>query len=179
MKIVQSCAQTGCSWLPKGQSREYSEEEIYPNGMCPWFYFSAYPYMLGLLFGADFMHNSDGDANVACPAKNGCRALVKKREHPGSFDDPRISPETHFVIYTEVVDVGDCPAGHEVGERFLFPTCLKEHFLCPAAWYQAFTFISKRLPVPECLDHNAIGCPDWSRPDMIVGIENNGMDDGS
>ena len=183
MKINQSNNQDGCTWLAKGKSREYSENEIYPDGMCPWLYYSAYPYMLGLLFGADFMHNSDGDANVACPAINGVRSFVRKREHPGHIEDSRISPKSHFVIYTEIVgvgecgDAGDCPKGHKVGDRFIFPTSMKEQYMCPAAWYQTFPFLTGKIDLPECLKMDAIKCPDWDRPDMVADIESYNLDD--
>ena len=68
----------GCPYIPQDPHKTYSKKEIYPNGMCPWLYYSTYPYMLGLLFGADFKLNEQGDAWVGCPAKDGCKTHVKK-----------------------------------------------------------------------------------------------------
>lgn len=168
VKIVQNRNRIGCAYHPKNTVRAYSDKEIYPYGICPWLYYSTYPYMLGLLYGADFKYNKMGDAWVICPAKEGCKVLVKKRRHPGIFRDSRIAADHHFVIYVEVVSVGRCPAGHKAGQKFLFPTCMKEHYLCPAAWFQAFPFIDK--PRPKCLNVNVIRCPDW-KSDVTVKIK--------
>jgi len=158
-EIIQNRNEIGCAYHLKDTTRTYSDEEIYPYGICPWLYYATYPYMLGLLYGANFGFNEEGDAWVTCPAKDGCKTLVRRRNHPGVFDDPRIASDNYFVIYVEVISVGSCPAGHEVGHRFVFPTCMKEHYVCPAAWFHAFPFLN--IPKPECIDINAIRCPDW------------------
>jgi uncharacterized repeat protein (TIGR04076 family) len=170
MKIRQTNQAVGCSWISKGETRTYKSDEIYPDGICPFLYYSAYPYMLGLLFGADFMHSEEGDANVCCPAPGGCRAFVRRRAHPGVVDDKRIDPKSSFVIFAEVVAVEDCPAGHTKGQKFLFPTCMKEQHMCPASWYQGFPFMMAEIERPPCLDPGAVHCPDWDRPDMRVEI---------
>lgn len=167
-EIVQNINKIGCNYHPKDTVRVYLNEDIYPAGICPWLYYATYPYMLGLLYGADFKYNEMGDAWVTCPAKDGCKTLVRKREHPGVIDDPRIESSNYFVIYVEVISVGTCAAEHKIGQKFVFPTCMKEHYLCPAAWFQAFPFLDK--PNIECLDINEIRCPDW-KSDVTIGIK--------
>lgn len=158
-KLFQNKNTADCPYHPKGVSKEFRGEQIYPYGICPWLYYSVYPYMLGLLYGANFKYNKMGDAWAMCPAKDGCRTIIRKRKHPGNFKDPRISLDNYFVIYAEVISVGACPAKHKVGQKFIFPTCMQKHYACPAAWYQAFPFMNN--PVYKCLNRNAIRCPDW------------------
>lgn len=172
-KLKQNKNEIGCPYHPKGTTKTFQKDEIYPYGICEWLYYSAYPYMLGILYGADFRYNEQGDAWVMCPAKNGCKTLVRKREHPGVFDDKRIKPFNNFVIYVEVVNVGECPANHKVGDKFPFPTCMKEHYMCPAVWYQSFPM--QKIEVPECMNQGEIRCPDWKSD---VTIDLGGSDNG-
>lgn len=148
-----------CPYALNEKIEDYSTEQVYPDGICPWLYHATYPYMLGLLYGADFRFNKEGDANVACPAANGCRTLVRRRSDPNLFPDKAKAPGTSFVIFTEVTEVGDCPKGHRRGDRFLFPTCNKSESMCPAAWYQAFPLMNEK--VPDCIEKDAVRCPDW------------------
>lgn len=166
-KIVQNKTKIGCDYHPKGTTRTYTDESIYPYGICPWLYYAVYPYMLGLFYGADFRYNKEGDAWVMCPAKDGCRTLVRKRLNTGIFDDQRIGSENTFVVYTEIVEVGSCPMEHAVGAKFIFPTCMKEHYVCPAAWFNAFPLMD--TPRPNCLDLEEIRCPDW-KSDVTLKI---------
>ena len=98
-------------------------------------------------------------------ARNGVRTLVRKRPHPGYIEDERIGSENTYVIYTEVVGVGQCPHGHAVGDKFVFPTSMKEQSLCPASWYHTFPFMDE--PVPECIDTGSVRCPDWKINKMM------------
>jgi uncharacterized repeat protein (TIGR04076 family) len=166
--MIQNKNAIGCDWHPKGTTRDYSKKELYPNNICPWLYYATYPYMLGLLYGADYRYNKEGDAWVSCPAKNGCKALVRKRPHPGVFDDPRIAAGTTFVIYTEVLDARECPMEYKVGEKFIFPTVMKKDYACPAAWFNAFPFMED-VYRPPCLDTKAIACPDW-KSDITINV---------
>ena len=167
-KLFQNKNAIGCTYHPEDTRKIYEGEKIYPYGICPWLYYATYPYMLGLLYGADFKYNEMGDAWVMCPAKDGCRTFVRRRKHPGIFEDERISIENTFVIYVEVASVGECPAGHKEGDKFVFPTCMKEHYACPAAWFHAFPFMGE--PVPGCIDRDAIRCPDW-KSDVTLKVE--------
>ena len=166
-KIIQNKNKIGCSYHPKNITKAYSNEEIYPYGICPWLYYATYPYMLGLLYGANFKYNRMGDAWVMCAARDGCRTLVKKRKYPGIFKDRRISSLNSFVIYVEIISLGACPAGHKVGQKFVFPTCMKDNYICPAAWFHAFPFLDERRP--KCIDINAVRCPDW-KSDVALKI---------
>ena len=84
------------------------------------------------------------------------------------FEDKRISSDTSFVIFAEVVSVGNCPAGHKVGDKFIFPTCMKKEYACPAAWYHAFPLMDEIIP--ECIDREAVRCPDW-KSDVTMKIK--------
>ena len=140
--------------------RSYSEEELFPNRVCPFLYHSIYPYFLGLHFGAKFSWNELGDANTNCPAAKGVDVIVKKRPNDGSFD-PRIPSSMQHVIHAEVYDVhGECPYGHKRGDIIVFPTCMKQYYLCPAGINNVFPFL--KLDVPSCIDPSNLRCPDFN-----------------
>lgn len=130
--------------------------------------------MLGLLFDANYMQNEHGDANVACPAPNGCKCMVRKRPLKDSpyKSHPNIEENMDFVVYAEVASHGDCPAGHTSGDTFIFPTCMKADHMCPASWYQTFPLLVSggKVQLPSCLELGQSCCPDWHRPDMLNTI---------
>ena len=161
----------GCSWIEKNSSKEFEDGQIYPDNICPLLYYSCYPYMLGLLFGADFMHSKEGDANVSCPALNGVKAFVRKRNIPCEITDEKITKDMKFVIYIDIVGVGKCPLNHKINDKFIFPSSMKENYLCPAAWYNSFPFLAKKYLHFECLDETTVKCPDWDRTDIILNIK--------
>lgn len=159
LNIEQLPGDYDCQWHTKA-GKVFMFEEILPNGICPWLYNSIYPYFLGLLYGAKFSWNDQGDCNVCCPAIEGVDTLVCRRPNDGSFDE-RISEKMVFVIFAEVVKVhGACPRGHGVGQTFVFPTCMPEHYMCPAAFHNLFPLIE--LELPSCLDRKRLRCPDWN-----------------
>jgi uncharacterized repeat protein (TIGR04076 family) len=143
----------------------YNTKEILPNGICPLLYHSVYPYFLGLFYGAKFDYNCDGDANVCCPAINGVNTIVKKRNNDNSFDE-RINDNIDWVIFAEIVDIGECPHNHKIGQRFIFPTCMREHFICPAGLNNIFPFLD--ITIPICIDKSNLRCPDWKKESMII-----------
>jgi uncharacterized repeat protein (TIGR04076 family) len=155
------CGPKNCPWHRRyKEGKAFAFDEIFPHDVCPWLYNAIYPYFLGLYYGARFSYNEDGDCNVCCPAANGVDVIVRLRPNDGSFDS-RISSSMKFVIFAEIVKVlGDCPFGHKVGQRVPFPTCMVEHFLCPAAFHNVFPFMC--LEPPSCIDLNNLRCPDWN-----------------
>jgi uncharacterized repeat protein (TIGR04076 family) len=161
-EIEQLPCDKTCPYHLDKKGKVYHIEEILPYKVCPWLYNSVYPYFLGLLYGARFKSNAEGDCNVCCPAANGVDTIVKLRPNDGSFD-PRISKEMKFVIFAEVVKVhGDCPSGHKVGQRIPFPTCMKGRYMCPAAFHNVFSLMT--LDLPPCIDRDNLRCPDWANP---------------
>lgn len=158
-RLTKLHAPNGCAYHTNEEGEVFDHDSILPHGICPWLYHSVYPYFLGLLYGAKFDWNEYGDCNVCCPALEGVDTIVKLRDNDGSFD-PRISPDVKFVIFAEIVAVrGHCPYDHKVGQRFPFPTCMKEHYLCPAAFNNVFPLME--LEPPSCIDHSNLRCPDW------------------
>lgn len=158
VRIIQQPGEKVCKWHGSA-SRIYSDEDILPHGVCPWLYHSVYSYFLGLLYGAKFDYNAEGDCHVCCPAAEGVDTVVRKRENDGSYD-PRIGMDMKFVIFAEVVAVrGECPYEHAVGERIPFPTCMPQHFMCPAAFNNLFPLL--HLQIPSCIDTANVRCPDW------------------
>ena len=130
--------------------------------MCPWLYHTLYPYFLGLLYGAKFEYNEKGDCYVWCPAAKGIYLVVNRRENDGKIH-PDVTDDMKFVIFADVVKVHEeCPAGHKVGDRFLFPTVLKEKFLCTAGFNHTFPLMN--MKPPKCLDKKKVRCPDWINP---------------
>ena len=137
-----------CPWHSKG--RDYCGEEIFA-GACPILYHSLYPYFLGLLYHADMQ-----DIWVCCPAETGVDVLVRREEPNRSFGH---IPPDYWVIYAEVVKVGACPHGYEVGMKILFPTAYKEQHMCPAGVNNIFKFMN--MKIPECINMKKLRCPDW------------------
>lgn len=149
-----------CEWHPCKEGQNFESERILPQGICPFLYHTVYPYFLGLLYGAKFDWNEYGDCNVCCPAADGIDVFVRKRDNDGSFDN-RIGGDMDFVIFAEVVKVnGDCPCKHTVGQRFVFPTCMKKHYFCPAGFNNIFPLMD--VDVPACIDKSKLRCPDWN-----------------
>lgn len=158
-EIEQLPGQKLCQWHRKREGQTFKEEDILPNGVCPWLYHTLYPYFLAFLYGAKFDFNEEGDVHVSCPAVEGVNTIVRKRDNDGTFD-PRIGSDMKFVIFGEVVKVkGHCPYGHKEGDRILFPTCMPQHYMCPAAFNNIFPFLD--LEPPSCIDKDHLRCPDW------------------
>ncbi len=165
-KIKQLGGIKTCEWHREKSDVEFESDKILPQGICPWLYHTVYPYFLGLLYGAKFSWNEKGDCNVCCPAGNGVDVIVQKRDNDGNFD-PRISEDMSYVIFAEVVDVhGKCPYKHKKGDRFIFPTSMKEHYMCPAGFNNVFPFLD--LKVPPCIDKKKLRCPDW---DNVINFD--------
>ncbi len=150
-----------CKYLPVKSERSYPDSEIYPDNICPWLYYSAYPYMLGLHYGANFKQNEFGDALVSCPAKDGCKVIISKRnieDIPELFKDSRIDSKYSFAIFLEIRESGNCSRGYKQNQKFFFPTCMEKDFICPAAWYQSFLLTNPQKP--SCISLEEIHCPD-------------------
>jgi uncharacterized repeat protein (TIGR04076 family) len=125
--------------------------------------------MLGLLYGAHFQFTPEGDCNVCCPAVDGVDVIVRKRPNDGSFDK-RIPSIICFIIFAEVVKAhSGCSYGHKAGQRFVFPTCMKSHFMCPAAFNNIFPLLLK--DPPACIDRARVRCPDWATPILFKAPE--------
>ncbi|MCP4602609.1 MAG: hypothetical protein GY847_19190 [Proteobacteria bacterium] len=148
-----------CAWhKAQRDGKTFEFDEIFPSNCCPILYHSLYPYFLGLLYGAKFNYNDHGDCNVSCPAANGVDAVVKKRKNDGSFDS-RISKKMEFVIHAEITGINtECPQGHCIGDIVVFPTCMMDHYLCPAGFNNVFPFMDYELP--GCIDRDNLRCPD-------------------
>ncbi len=162
MKLVRLQGEYGCGYHPKDETTLYGSENILPSGICPWLYSAIYPYCLGLLYGARFTYNEYGDSDTCCPAASGVDVVVRRRPNDRPIDNG--IPETmEFIVFAEIIKIhGFCPAGHSEGDRFIFPSCLKERFLCPAVFHAAFP-LSKTEP-PQCIDPQRIRCPDTNQP---------------
>ncbi len=170
-------APKNCPWHRKyQQGKIFKFDDIFPHSVCPWLYYAIYPYFLGLYYGARFSWNESGDCNVCCPAKRGVNVIVRKRDNDGTFDT-RISADMMYVIFAEITDVIDtCPFGHTKGQRIPFPTCMVEHYMCPAALHNLFPLLS--LHPPSCIDINAVRCPDWN-DDIFFDISQNDNEEHS
>lgn len=159
VKLKKLPGLAACEWHGKA-AENLQDEDILPHGVCPWLYHSVYPYFLGMLYGAKFDYNDQGDVQVCCPATKGVDVVIRKRDNDGTFD-PRIEPRMKFVIFAEVVNVrGDCPYAHRKGQRIPFPTSMPKHFMCPAAFNNVFPLM--RLEPPECIEPRDVRCPDWA-----------------
>lgn len=154
-----------CLWHKNNvEGKRYTQEELFPSNVCYLLYHTLYPYFLGLLYGAKFKWNEQGDCNTNCPANKGVDVIVKKRPNDTYFD-PRIPQSMEWVIYAEIIKVHEpCPHNHKEGDIIIFPTCMKEHYICPAGLNNIIPLMD--FEVPSCIDKNNLRCPDWN--DIIL-----------
>lgn len=159
--VKQLPGKTACPWHKEHQKsgKIYKANEIFASNVCPFMFHTLYPYFLGALFGAKYHYNEQGDCQVCCPAEKGVDVIVKVRPNDGKFEKG-VPPDWRDLIHAEVVKVnGPCDYGHKVGDRFVFPTCMKTKYACPAGINNLFPFL--KLKIPKCINLNRLRCPDW------------------
>ncbi len=159
--IEQQPGETQCPWHKDHQhsGKIYKGDEIFTSNVCPVMWHTLYPYFLGALFGAKYPYNEHGDCHVCCPAEKGVDVLVKMRPNDGHFEEG-VPLDWRDVIHAEVVKVnGVCDYNHKVGDRFVFPTCMKTRFACPAGINNLFPFLP--IDIPKCINLKRLRCPDW------------------
>ena len=141
VKIIQLPGKTECPWHKENEEngKIYHCDNIFPNNTCPIMFHTLYPYFLGALFGAKYTYNDNGDCHVCCPAEKGVDVLVKVRPNDGKFDE-KVPSNWRDVIHAEVVKVnGICDYEHKVGDRFVFPTCMKKTVYLSGRTQQSFS----------------------------------------
>jgi uncharacterized repeat protein (TIGR04076 family) len=159
--VKQLPGTTQCPWHKENMAggKVYGEEEIFASHVCPILWHTLYPYFLGALYGAKFTYNEKGDCHVCCPAEKGVDLLVRVRPNDGKFESG-VPSDWRDVIHAEVVQVnGLCDYDHKVGDRFVFPTCMKSRYACPAGIHNLFPFLP--LEAPKCINRKRIRCTDW------------------
>jgi uncharacterized repeat protein (TIGR04076 family) len=161
ISITQHASETKCPWHKdnKQAGKTYKKDAIFTSHVCPILWHTMYPYFLGSLFGAKYAYNQHGDCQVCCPAEKGVDVLVKVRANDGYFEEG-VPLDWRDVIHAEVVNVnGVCEYNHCVGDRFVFPTCMKTQFACPAGIHNLFPFLP--IDIPKCINLKRLRCPDW------------------
>ena len=161
LRVRQLPGETACPWHKANQAtgKVYVTDEIFASHVCPIMFHTLYPYFLGALYGAKYTYNKEGDCHVCCPAEKGVDVLVKVRPNDGKFE-PGVPADWRDVIHAEVVKVnGPCDYGHKVGDRFVFPTCMKTKYACPAGIHNMFPFL--KIDKPKCINLRRLRCPDW------------------
>ena len=171
IKVKQLPGKTGCAWHGQHQDtgKVYRDDEIFTSGVCPIMFHTLYPYFLGAEFGARYGYNEQGDCQVCCPAEKSVDVLVKVRPYDEKFEEG-VPKDWRDVIHAEVIKVnGHCPYDHKVGDRFVFPTCMKKSSACPAGIYNLFPFLD--IETPSCINKEKLRCPDWLE-NVYFSIEN-------
>lgn len=161
IKVRHLPGQTECPWHKNGQESgsEYSDKSMFMSGVCPIMFHTLYPYFLGAVFGAKYHYNKDGDCQVCCPAERGVDVIVRVRPNDGTFEKD-VPIDWRDVIHAEVVAVhGACDYKHKVGDRFIFPTCAKTKYACPAGIHNLFPFL--KIQIPKCMNTKRLRCTDW------------------
>lgn len=161
LSVKQLAGKTNCPWHKQHQEngKIYKADEIFTSKVCPIMFHTLYPYFLGALYGAKYTYNEHGDCHVCCPAEKGVDVLVKVRPNDGKFEKG-VPADWRDVIHAEVVKVnGLCDYGHKVGDRFVFPTCMKTSYACPAGIFNLFPFLE--IARPKCINLKRLRCPDW------------------
>lgn len=159
--IKQLPGKTECPWHKQHQEtgKTYQTDELLASGVCPIMFHTLYPYFLGALFGAKYAYNDRGDCQVCCPAEKSVDVIVKVRPNDGTFENG-VPLDWRDVIHAEVVRVnGPCDYNHSVGDRFVFPTCMRSKFACPAGLFNLFPFLE--LGAFKCVNRQRLRCPDW------------------
>jgi len=173
VRVLSCCSE--CAWH-KDHAKEgkiFSRDEMIPAEDCPIMYHTLYPYFLGAFFHAKYPFNEEGDINVCCPAEYGVDVLVKVRPNDGKFKK-EVPSDWRDVIHAEVVAVnGRCDYGYKVGDRIIFPTCMKTRFMCPAGVNNIFPFLE--MEIPKCINMKKLRCPDW-KDHIYYAIENGGRE---
>ena len=162
IKIKHLPGETNCPWHKdcKNTGRLYEHHEVFTSNVCPIMWHTLYPYFLGMVFGAKYTYNEQGDCHVCCPAEFGVDVLVKKRPYDDSFKEQGVREDWRDLIHAEVMKVnGACDYHHEVGDKFVFPTCFMTKAPCPAGVFNAFPFLN--IEVPKCINKDRLRCPDW------------------
>lgn len=174
ISVKQLPGKTECPWHKKHEKtgKVYTESEIFSSNVCPIMWHTLYPYFLGALYGAKFTYNEQGDCHVCCPAEKGVDVLVKVRPNDGKFEEG-VPADWRDVIHAEVVKVnGPCDYNHKVGDRFVFPTCMKTKYACPAGIHNMFPFL--HIEIPKCINLKKIRCTDWLE-NIYYSIDEGGL----
>ena len=161
IKVRHLPGKTSCPWHKNEQETGwvYTVRDIFTSGVCPIMFHTLYPYFLGAVFGAKYHYNKDGDCQVCCPAEHGVDVIVKVRHSDGTFGGG-VPDDWRDVIHAEVIAVhGNCDYKHKVGDKFVFPTCMKTKFACPAGINNMFPFLN--IPIPKCINIKKLRCTDW------------------
>lgn len=159
--IRQLPGRTDCTWHKKYQKsgKIFKAREIFASKICPFMFHTLYPYFLGALFGAKYHYNEQGDCQVCCPAEKGVDVVVKVRPNDGKFEKG-VPRDWRDVIHAQVVKVnGPCDYDHKVGQRFVFPTCMKSKYACPSGVHTIFPFLT--ITKPKCINLKRLRCTDW------------------
>lgn len=167
LRIQQLNTQSICRAHRNFPGRIFSADEILPDNICPWLYHTLFPYFLGAIYGAKYDYNEEGDVHVGCPAEQGVDCIVRRRENDGTFGE-KVGSNIKTLCYAEIVKVGECPHGHEVGHRYVFPNVMKDYYLCPAGFHNVFPFL--KLKPPSCINKKKLRCPDW-KDTIFLNIE--------
>ncbi len=134
--------------------RVYNSKDMIPEGLCPHAYFAAYPYCLGLLYGAIFSWMKTIDENAVeaqCPAPSNPVIMRIRREIIPEEKRKTKRDEDRYNIYVEIIkkledskksckSCRSCSRKMKAGKRFEFN---KGQFpgVCPAAFNHMFPYL--------------------------------------
>lgn len=131
----------GCKYH-RNTGETFKLEEMAPKGLCLHAYFTAYPYVLGMLHNVqyDWMTDNPDHVYAQCPALVTPRVIDIYREHD---DDGNLKVFVRIDSINEEVNIKgakkcDCP--HAGGETFEVNQGDGQGF-CPAAFNQLFPYI--------------------------------------
>ena len=178
--IVRHIVNTSKKYLEKHTCSYYRQcnetfdiEHLGPKGLCLDLYFAAYPYFLGLLYGAEFSWEKDKDAvNAQCPAPDG-NVHFEVRRVPLRKEVISRGVRKKYKIMLKIAHVekktgeyinNSCICSHKVGEEFEFNQGDFLEQMCPAAFYNIYPVLKLMLNGgKECWKKNNrvyMQCPD-------------------
>lgn len=147
--IVVTHVSGGCKYH-RNQGERYRLEDITPAGLCPHAYFTAYPYILGMLHEVrfDWMKDDSDHVFAQCPALKSPRVLEVFRERDA---DGKARVFVRVGEKNDAVDLPgatacDCP--HTEGDTAEANQGDGLGF-CPAAFNQIYPFLQMYLKVGQ------------------------------
>lgn len=160
-----------CKYYRK-ESETFDIEHLGPKGLCLDLYYTAYPYFLALLYGAEFSWERDKNiVHAQCPAPAGnIHFEVKRIPLKDEVISKGIKKKCRIILRITKIEEADseyannCVCTHKVGQEFEFNQGDFLSQMCPAAFYSIYPVIKTLLNDGKACWENQgkvfVQCPD-------------------
>ncbi len=180
--IIKHVSTDTCKYYRKEGGETFDLNHLGPPGICLDLYSAAYPYCLGLLYGAQFSWEQDKNAvNAQCPVPEG-NVHFEVRRIPLEKMVIREGIKKNYDILIKIIDIekssrkyqdcSSCP--HKPGQEFEFNQGDHLDQMCPAAFYSIYptlkTIINGGKSSWTKNDKFYMRCPD-NKPNITFEIQ--------